>query len=165
MKKFIVSMLLLLPLTMVAQELKIATVDQNEIFSLMPEVTKMNSELEALQNEYQELFKSLQDEYNNKAAELTAKGDSLSENIRILRINDLTELESRMENIYPVATEAIDNLRQKHLGPIQDKVMKAIESVGEENGYSMIINPQVLLYKGNAIIDATEKVKAKMGLK
>jgi len=43
--------------------------------------------------------------------------------------------------------------------------MKAIDSVGEENGYTCIMNPQVLLYKGKGVIDATDKVKAKLGLK
>ena len=41
----------------------------------------------------------------------------------------------------------------------------AIKAVGAEQGYTYIIDPQVLLYTGPNAIDATPMVKTKLGLK
>ena len=48
--------------------------------------------------------------------------------------------------------------------PIQQKMADAIKAVGTEQGYTYIIDPQVLLYTGPNAIDATPFVKTKLGL-
>ena len=57
--------------------------------------------------------------------------------------------------------------QQELLAPIQEKLRNAIKAVGDEKGYAYIIdnNPGIVLYTGNAAIDATPLVKAKLGLK
>ena len=49
--------------------------------------------------------------------------------------------------------------------PIQQKIQDAIKAVGAEQGYTYIIDPQVLLFQGSNAIDATQLVKTKLGLK
>ena len=165
MKKIILSLLLLLPLGLFAQEVKIAFVDQNEIFTVMPEVSELESAVAAKQKEYDETLKTMQEEYQRKVGEFTQRGDSLTENIRKIRIQEIQEVESRMENVYNLGQEEINKTRETYFLPIQEKVMKAIASVGEENGYTCVLHPQVLLFRGKNIIDATPLVKAKLGLK
>jgi len=164
MKKFIVSFLLLLPFVLSAQEVKIAIVNTNEVFNLMPETTVLENEMSALMSQLQTTMKEMQDEYNRKMTDLQAKGDSLTENIRNLRIQEITQLDERMQNFVPMAEEEREKKYNELLAPIQEKMLKAIRDVGDENGYTCIVNPQVLLYTGK-VIDATEKVKAKLGLK
>jgi len=56
-----------------------------------------------------------------------------------------------------------------NLALIQDKNLLCPlsdgQAVGDEKGYTYILNPQVLLYKGNDAVDATDFVKAKLGIK
>ena len=165
MKKFIVSMLLLLPLCLVAQEIKIAIVNTGEIFNIMPEVDALENETVTMRQQYQNEMKVMEDEFNRKYEDLVAQSDSLTDNIRQLRVQEIEGIRSRLENFAPMAQEAIQKKQEELFAPIQEKVMKAIDSVGEENGYTCIMNPQVLLYKGKGVIDATDKVKAKLGLK
>ena len=165
MKKIIVSMLLLLPLGLVAQEIKIATVDQSEIYNLMPELSAMENDIATMSKQYDDMLKSMHDEYTRKFSDLTAQGDTLTENIRIIRVQEIEDLRARIENLATSAQEEVKKKQESLFIPIQDKLIKAINSVGEENGYTYILDPRVLLFKGSSAIDATDKVKAKMGLK
>ena len=56
---------------------------------------------------------------------------------------------------------------QQLLQPIIEKVQKAIDTVGEENGliYIFDVSSQVVLYHSDKSIDAAPLVKAKMGIK
>lgn len=51
-----------------------------------------------------------------------------------------------------------------NLTPIQDKLKNAIKAVGDEKGYTYILDPQIVLYQGNTAVDATQFVKAKLGI-
>lgn len=165
MKKFIVSMLLLLPLGLFAQDMKIAIVNTNEIFTVMPEVSAMEDAIAKLAKEYENELKSMEEEYTRKYTDYVAQADSLTENIKQLRMQEIQELHSRIENFYTMANETRNKTQQELFTPIREKVMKAINEVSEENGYAYVIDPQALLFVGKSAIDATDKVKAKMGLK
>ena len=165
MKKIIVSILLLLPLGLVAQEMKIALVNTQDIINVMPEVGVMETEMLAMRQQYQKEAQIMEDEYNRKFADFTAQNDSLTDNIRKLRIQEIESIRDRLQNFVPMAQETIEAKQNELLAPIYDKLQKAIDSVGEEQGYMCIMNPQAFLYKGKGLIDATEQVKAKLGLK
>ena len=164
MKKIIVSMLLLLPIGLSAQELKFAIVNTSEIFVLMPEASTAESELATLRQQLEKESKSMEDEYTRKLTDFQMQSDSLNENIRNLRIREIEDIRGRLENFNASAPEQYEKRQSELVTPIQEKIFKAIESVGEENGYS-ILNPQVFLHRGKGIVDATEQVKAKLGLK
>ncbi|MDR1813495.1 MAG: OmpH family outer membrane protein [Tannerella sp.] len=165
MKKFIVPMLLILPLWLSAQEIKIAVVNAQAVMNAMPEVSDMESQLATLQQQFQKEAKIMEDEYNRKYSDLQAQGDSLTENIRILRLQEIQDIATRMENFAPMAREQITKKQDELLAPIQEKIMKAIKEVGEENGYTYVLNYGVLYHIGPNGIDATDKVKAKLGIK
>lgn len=165
MKKLIVSMLLLLPLGLFAQEVKIAMVNTNEIFTVMPEVSTMENELVEMAKQYEQELKIMEDEYTRKYTDFMAQGDSLTENIKQLRMQEIQGLHSRIENFYVMANESRTKKQEELMVPIREKIQKAIDTVGEENGYTYILNPGAILYVGKNAIDATDKVKAKLGIK
>lgn len=165
MKKFVVSILLLLPLGLAAQEMKIAIVNTQEVFNLLPERSEVDRQLAAYTKQYEDQMKGMQDEYERKYADLTAQGDTLTENIRMLRIQEVQDIETRLQNFVPMAREEIDKKQAELIAPLQEKLQKAISEVAEENGYTYVMSPQVMLYSGSSAIDATDKVKAKLGLK
>jgi len=165
MKKIFVTILLLIPLGLAAQELKIAIVNTNDIMLVMPEISAYENDMATLRQQYEKELKLMQDEYNRKYSDLMAQGDSLTENIRVLRMQEIQDIATRMENFSPMAQENIQKKHEELMKPIQEKIMKAINEVGDENGYTYIIGPNVLLYKSKSAIDATDKVKAKLGLK
>ena len=165
MKKLIVVCLTLVSVALSAQDLKIAIVNTSDIINQMPEMSDMEKQLADLNAQYEKEFKTMQDEYTKKYSEYIAQQDSLTENIKLRRQQDIQDMEMRIQNYVPVAQQEMQKKQEELFAPIQEKLQKAIKAVGDEKGYTYILNPQVLLYKSDSATDATQFVKDKLGLK
>lgn len=166
MKKLIIFLLMILPLGVFAQEAKVALVNSNEILQIMPEITAMQGQLKELNDQFTKEMKTMEDEWTNKYNSYIAQQDSLTENIKTKRMQELQDIQDRMQNFSQVAQQDMGKKQQELLAPIQEKLRNAIKAVGDEKGYTYIFdnNPLIVLYVGNAAVDATPLVKAKLGL-
>ena len=164
MKKIIVVIMLLLPLGIVAQELKIAFVNARDVFNLMPEANQMELELAALNTKNRAFLTGLNDELEQKTNDFYSQQDTLTENIKNMLYQDIIGIQTRIENFRQSAEQEYEATYEKLYMPILEKLTNAIDQVGDENGYTFIINPEALLYKSKTSIDATDKVKAKLGI-
>lgn len=164
MKKLIVLLFMILPLGAFAQEVKIAFVNTQQVFMAMPEVSTMEKQMSDLNEKYKQELQQMQNEYQKKYADFVAQQDTLTENIRLRRMQDIQDIQERIDNFMQVAQQDVQKKQQELLQPIQEKLHKAINSVGEEKGYTYIIDPAALLYSGPNAIDATSFVRAKLGL-
>ena len=164
MKKLIVLLLMILPLGAIAQEVKIAFVKTQEVFMAMPEVSGMEKQMADLSEKYRVELKQMQDEYQKKYSDFVAQQDSLTENIKLRRMQEIQDIQERMDNFVQVAQQDVQKKQQELLQPIQQKLHEAIQKVGEEKGYTYIIDPAALLYTGTNAVDATPFVRTKLGL-
>ena len=164
MKKLIVLLLMILPLGAIAQEVKIAFVKTQEVFMAMPEVFGMENQMADLNEKYRVELKQMQDEYQKKYSDFVAQQDSLTENIKLRRMQEIQDIQERMDNFVQVAQQDVQKKQQELLQPIQQKLHEAIQKVGEEKGYTYIIDPAALLYTGTNAVDATPFVRTKLGL-
>ena len=166
MKKLIVLLLMLLPFAgaMNAQEAKIAFVNAGEIFTMMPEFKDMQKKMEDLNAKYKTELETMNSEYQKKYSDFVAQQDSLTENIKVRRMQEVQDMQQRIDNFVQVAQQDVAKQQQDLMTPIQQKLQDAIKAVAAEQGYTYIIDPQVLLYTGPNAIDATSLVKAKLGL-
>lgn len=164
MKKLIVLLLMILPLGAIAQEVKIAFVQTQEVFMAMPEVSNMEKQMADLNEKYKVELQQMQTEYQKKYADFVAQQDSLTENIRLRRMQEIKDIQDRMDNFVQVAQQDVQKKQQELLQPIQEKLQDAIKKVGEEKGYTYIVDPAALLYFGSNATNATQFVRAKLGL-
>ena len=164
MKKLIILLIAFLPLGVFAQEAKIAYVNVADIFNNMPEVGNIEKQLMTLQESLENELKIMQEEYQRKTSAFISQQDSLQENIKLRRMQEIEDIRTRMENFVPVAQQDIENKRQELMQPLQEKIHNAIKAVGDEKGYTYILNPQIFLYTGNSAVDATSFVKTKLGI-
>ena len=164
MKKLIVLLLMILPLGAIAQEVKIAFVKTQEVFMAMPELSCMEKQMADLNEKYRVELKQMQDEYQKKYSDFVAQQDSLTENIKLRRMQEIQDIQERMDNFVQVAQQDVQKKQQELLQPIQQKLHEAIQKVGEEKGYTYIIDPAALLYTGTNAVDATPFVRTKLGL-
>ena len=120
-----------------------------------------------MNDKYAGEMKTMEDEFQKKYTDYIAQQDSMTENIKLRRTQELEDIRQRVENFTQVAQQDMNKKQQELLAPIQDKLRNAIKAVGDEKGYAYIFdnNPVIVLYTGNAAIDATPLVKAKLGLK
>lgn len=165
MKKLIIFLLMVLPLSVFAQEVKIAIVNSQEVVTAMPEFATMQKTLADMDAKYKQELKVMEEEYNKKYADFIAQQDSLTENIKMRRMQELSDIQERSNNFVQLTRQDFEKKQQELFVPIQDKLRNAIKAVGDEKGYTYVLDPQIVLYTGNAAIDATPFVKAKLGLK
>ena len=164
MKKLVIFLLMMLPLGLFAQESKIAIVNTQEVMMAMPEFTDMQKQMQEMEANYQKELKVMSDEYQKKYSDFIAQQDSLTENIRLRRMQELDDINQRSQNFIQVSQQDFQKKQNELLTPIQEKLRNAIQAVGKENGYLYILDPQIVLYKSDTAIDATAQVKAKLGI-
>ena len=164
MKKLIIFLLMMLPLGVFAQESKFAIVNTQEVIQAMPEFATMQKQMADMEAKYKNEMQVMQDEYNKKYSDFVAQQDSLTENIKMRRMQELQDMEQRTQNFIQISQQDFQKKQGELFTPIQDKLKNAIKAVGDEKGYTYILDPQIVLYQGNTAVDATQFVKAKLGI-
>lgn len=164
MKKLIIFLLMMVPLSLFAQETKIAIVNTQEVIQAMPEFADMQKQMADMESKYKNEMQVMQEEYNKKYSDYIAQQDSLTENIKMRRMQELQDMEQRTQNFIQISQQDFQKKQSELFAPIQEKLKNAIDAVGAEKGYIYILDPQIVLYKGSAAIDATSFVKAKLGI-
>ncbi|OAV64271.1 periplasmic chaperone [Bacteroidales bacterium Barb6] len=165
MKKLIIlAAVILLPSGVFAQG-KIAFVNTQEVLTAMPELSDMEKKMADLNESYKKELELMQGEYDKKYQMYMSQQDSLTENIKLRRMQELQDIQGRMENVYQMAQSDVPKKQEELYQPIQQKMMEAIKSIGTENGFLYILNPAAILFTGTDAVDATPQVKAKLGLK
>ena len=164
MKKLIIFLLMMLPLGVFAQESKFAIVNTQEVIQAMPEFATMQKQMADMEAKYKNEMQVMQDEYNRKYSDFVAQQDSLTENIKMRRMQELQDMEQRTQNFIQISQQDFQKKQGELFTPIQDKLKNAIKAVGDEKGYTYILDPQIVLYQGNTAVDATQFVKAKLGI-
>jgi outer membrane protein len=144
---------------------KIAYVTVDEVFALMPEISDYESSLATLNETYKNEMAKMEEEYGKKYSDFIAIQDSLPENIKIRRMQEVQELQQRIENFAQVAQQDMQKKQQELIAPIQKKLEDTIKIVSEENGYTYVLNRAALLFVGANSVDATPLVKQKLGIK
>ena len=168
MKKLIVLLLMILPLGAIAQEVKIAFVKTQEVFMAMPEVSGMEKQMADLNEKYRVELKQMQDEYQKKYSDFVAQQDSLTENIKVRRMQDIQDMQQRMDNFVQVAQQDVNKQQQDLVTPIQQKISDAIKAVGAAEGVIYIFDlarTSIPYVNESQSINLTSKVKANLGIK
>ena len=164
MKKLIVLLLMILPLGAIAQEVKIAFCKNSKRCLCYAGGIWYGKQMADLNEKYRVELKQMQDEYQKKYSDFVAQQDSLTENIKLRRMQEIQDIQERMDNFVQVAQQDVQKKQQELLQPIQQKLHEAIQKVGEEKGYTYTIDPAALLYTGTNAVDATPFVRTKLGL-
>jgi outer membrane protein len=144
-----------------AQVTKAAFVDSEKILGELPEAQKASAELNALVKGWQDSVASMQadlqkqfEEYQKQASVMAqAKKDAEEK-----RLNDLNQKlrEFAAQKLDTRTGEAAQE-REKRLTPIREKVLRSIEAVAKEDGFTFVFDRANVLY-ADAKVDLTYKV-------
>jgi outer membrane protein len=167
MKKFILLVMLFAPLTMFAQ--KFGHVDVETVMKAMPEYTKATTELQALQKQYSDELKSMEDEITKKNDEYQKAeqtNPTMPDNIKKRHTEELQGMYQKYQQAQQDYATAFQKSQQEKLSVVQTKVMDAIKSIGQAGGFVYIMQSGSLPYISTTLsTDVTAQVKAKLGLK
>ena len=169
-KKLILLLCLVAPLTLVAQE-KIAFVNTQEIFAKMPELKDAESKLATKGEALNKTIQALQTEYQSKLEAYSKKLEAVQKGDTTITEGDLqdagqelSQLQERIQTRQENAQAEFSKEQQTLIAPLQEKMMKAIKEVGDENGFQYVFDSAALLYTGSSAIDASKQVKTKLGI-
>ncbi|MDO4707433.1 MAG: OmpH family outer membrane protein [Porphyromonadaceae bacterium] len=164
MRKFLMALLVALPLSVFAQQ-KMAVVNTQEVMTALPEVKSAENKIQELAKKYDADIKSMQDEYKAKAEAFFKERDTLLETIRTRRQQEIQDIELRIQQSYQAMQEDLQKQQQQLLAPIQTRVATAIKKVATVNACTYVMESGVMLHIGSDAIDLTDKVKTELGVK
>ncbi len=166
-KKILIAVAVLLPMLASAQSFKMGVVDFNEILKVMPEVTEANAKVGDASKKYEAEFTKLQEEMQRLYDEYQKMDANEPTAIRERRARELADYDQKLQQFQQSAMQDLQRMQSELMAPVQDKLTKAVESVGKENGFSFVqmYDPQLTLYYAAPVEDITPLVKAKLGLR
>ena len=166
LKKLIILLFAIAPLALVAQESKIAYVNSQELFGMMPELSAIETQLNTKQEQIKKNATALEAEYNTKMEEFQKSTDEVTESILMDRQKQIQQIEERYQAFMQNSQKEVQDLQQKLLAPVQDKLQKAIKAVGEEKAFIYILDlaSGSVAYHSPTATDANPLVKAKLGI-
>jgi len=152
--------MLLLPLAASAQEVKIGFVDREKALFSTEQGKKARAELQSKVTAAKSQLQPMADEIQKLQAELEAKKFVLSqEALRDMQAKML-ELQNRYESKGKELENQLKIDQARLVAPLEDRLKATIESIGKEQGYSIVLERQVpgLIYYAREAHDITDAV-------
>lgn len=150
----------------IAQNLKFAHINSQELLSIMPERDTAEMKLQAYGQDLQDQIEELHVEYNNKVQNYMQRRETLSDAIREARERELTELQQRIQEFEGTAQQDFQRMQGELLRPLMEKADNAIKKVAEREGYTYVfdLSGGSVIYHSKASVDILSMVKKEMGI-
>ena len=165
MKKILIAILMMAPLSLCAQ--KFAHFNTAEIIPNMKEYATAQEELQTMQKQYEDDLKLMQDELQKKGEEYQKEQANLLDNVRQRREQELEDLGNRLNQSFQDAQAAMQKAQAEKMNAISEKVLAAVKKIGEEGGYVYIVDTSagVIPYVSTTLsTDITAQVKKELGI-
>ncbi len=148
--------------------LKFGHVNSQAILTVMPELKTVDeqlqgeySKLEAQLTDMQESLQQMQQDYVAKV-----QSGNITPDERANLETQLQEGNAKVQNFYQQSQSSLQQKEQELKQPIFDKLTKAIQEVGAENGFLYIFEEVggLAVYKSEKSVDVSDLVKTKLGI-
>ena len=165
MKKILIFIMLLAPMSMLAQ--KFGYVNSSELIQLMPEFARAQQKMEDLEKTYTAEFNAMRTELEKKGTEFEKlQQDSVPESILKRRYEELLQMEQRLQQFGQEVQQKLAVAEQEEMLAIQTKLRDALDAVGRDGGYVCIYDlAGGMPYVSKTLCeDVTMKVRTKLGI-
>ena len=144
---------------------KLGYINSNELLSIMPESTEMQTELQSYAKGLESSLAAMQAEGEKKLADYQQNEATMSDLVKQDKIRELESIQQRILEFQQNAQESLAAKEQELITPILDKARSAIEEVAKEGNFTYIFDAST----GNILYAAESEnvlplVKAKLGL-
>lgn len=161
-KKILLAICVAMPSMVFAQ--KFGTINTETLTQQLPEMKEVQTQLEAASKKYEDEFQNLQAEFQKKFTEFQNMEETTPQTIKDRRMQELQELDQKIQQFRQTATEDLQRQQQQLLAPVMQKVQAAIQSVGQEGNFTFIFENTIPVYVGGDVVDVTPMVKTKLGV-
>jgi outer membrane protein len=150
-----------------AQNLKIGYTDIEYVLTQMPEYKTASTDIELFQKKLEERFRIKNDYAQSKLQEYYDMERTLTMDQKKAKEEELMKLDEELKQFEKDAQLEMQTKQDGMLAPIREKVLKAIEQVAAEKGYTYILNRtgglMNVLY-GPKEDDVTDALATKLGI-
>jgi outer membrane protein len=160
MKKIILMFMLMAPLATFAQ--KFGKVNTQNIMQTLPEISKINGELEATAKQYENELKSMQEELQRQSDAYDKGKSTMNATALQAKEQELQQLYQKIQQTYQDNQQNLQKAQQEKMQPVIVKVRNAIENVGKAGGFTYIFEEGVAVFTGSNVEDVTSKVQAEI---
>ena len=165
LKKIALIFMLIAPMSVFAQ--KFGHVRAQEILTIMPEYTKAQTDIQAMEQQYRDEIKRAEDDFTKKFTAYQQEQANLPKNIAERRQKELQELQEKAMQFQQDASQQLQQSWMEMLQPVAKKLDDAIKAVGQEGGYIYIFDltsTNIPFVNETLSTDVTAAVKGKLGL-
>ena len=165
-KKVLLAIALICPMLLSAQTLKVGLVNVGSLLQAMPETAAADKQIKEVSEKYEAEYKKLGEEMNRLVEEYQKMSENERPAIQERKTRELSDYQVKIQQFEQTAGNDLQKMQADLMGPIQQKIIQAVESVGREGNYSLIqmYDPQLTLYFADPVEDITPAVKAKLGV-
>ena len=148
------------------ERLTIGVVDLDQAITSTNEGRAAREEFDRKKRKAEQKIIPMMEEYREQLQELEAKKFVLSDDARFQKQLDLAEIQNRIENERKEMEGQLQVDRERLIGPLRIKLVKIVEEVGREEGFSLILHrgSPGLMYSKEAL-DITDIIIAKFNQK
>lgn len=163
-KKILLALALIVPMLASAQTVKIGYCNPDEVLQAMPEFKKVQTQLAEISKKYEDQLATMRNEYNAKVEEFQKLGENEPQSIKERKQKDIEDMQARMQQFYETAQTEIQRQQQTLAQPLHSKLQDAVDAVGKEGGFTVILYKDFMMYYASPAVDVTPLVKKKLGI-
>lgn len=168
LKKILLAVAIALPMFGAsAQTFKMGLVDTQSVIAAMPETADAQKKIADASKRYEDEYARLGEEMKRMVDEFQNMKEDELPAIKERKTRELSDYQQKMQTFEQTAYQDLQKMQQELMAPLMQKIKSAVESVGQEGGFSLIqmFDPQLTMYQAAPVVDVTTQVKAKLGLK
>lgn len=145
-------------------QMKIAFVNTQELYSILPEAKKADSSLKAFQEVLQRTGEDYQQEFQDKLTKFNGDSAKLTGPQKEVERKKLQDLYTRVANYQQEAQQQLQAKQQELVIPLQKSITNLVSQVAKENGYTHVFEREALIVvpEGDNLLPL---IKRKMNLK
>ncbi len=166
MKKVVLSLLvLLMPFVAFSQDLKFGYIDAEQVMMAMPEISDIEKQMSEYNAQNTKYLQDMEAEIKNEEAKYEQMKATATETMKADQEAKIQTLYQRYQTTVRTIQQDAQQKQATLLKPVQERLLKAIETVGAKNNFFMILDKNTILYKSAKALDATDLVKKELNIK
>ena len=153
MKKILLIAVMTLAAASAFAQPKFAHVKFSELIQLSPDADQARAKIQTAQNEAQETFKAMYDEYQGKAQQYQQKSATWTPAIKESKERELQDMQQRLQEFDQNVQQELQQQQQQLMAPIYQKVTEIVSKLAKEGKYIYVFDVTSVAY-----IDDTQSV-------
>lgn len=147
-------------------QLKFGHLDSQAFIESLPEYTKMQKTLDDETSKIESQFTTLQEEFNKMQQEAQRNEAKMTAEEKAAKETELQETYNKIQEFLQTSRKALEERQRELMMPIVQKTQKALQEVGDENGFIYIFEAKagVILHNSPSSVDVAPLLKKKLSV-